>query len=240
MLGCGPERKGFLARVGFFPSPRTAPSQGAAGRAGTWTLQCLGPSAGVPPHDSAHGSHPRRHHHRARRRDRQRRRHVAPGRGRRRRRHPPRRRPVAAGGLPRAGRLRVRRRQAHPRLRPAGEMGDSHRWPDLGGRHERRGPAPRQLLPPLPRGRRRARRGLDRVPRDQHRRLPLPGHRGRAGSRSRPSAPRSAACSSCGSCASTRRCTSATSASSSSPLPAANAQLARRLTRRCSRKSTST
>ena len=52
MLGCGPERKGFLARVSCFPSPRTAPSQGAAGRAGTWTLQCLRPEPGYRAHDA--------------------------------------------------------------------------------------------------------------------------------------------------------------------------------------------
>ena len=42
MLGCGPERKGFLARVGFFPA-LACPIPGAAGRAGPWTLQRLGP-----------------------------------------------------------------------------------------------------------------------------------------------------------------------------------------------------
>ena len=47
--------------------------------------------------------------------------------------------------------------------------------PDLAGRRRRRGPAPRELLPPLPRGRRRDRRRVGGVPGDQHRRLRLPG-----------------------------------------------------------------
>ena len=56
--------------------------------------------------------------------------------------------------------------------------------PDLAGRPRRRGPAPRELLPPLPRGRRRAGRPLGGVPGHQHRRLRLPGRRGHRRSRS--------------------------------------------------------
>ena len=71
-----------------------------------------------------------------------------------------------------------------------------------------------ELLPPLPRGRRRDRRRVGGVPGHQHRRLRLPGRPRPRGSRSRPCAPRITSVHSCASCASTPRCTSGTCASS--------------------------
>ena len=93
--------------------------------------------------------------------------------GRRGRRHPPRRRPAPQGGMPRARRLRDRRRQAHGRIRPAGAFRDPHGGAGVAGRRSRRARAARRLLPPLLRDRRRERDRVDRLPRDQHRRLRL-------------------------------------------------------------------
>ena len=72
---------------------------------------------------------------------------------------------------------------------PPGPLRDPHRRPDLARRRRGRGPAARELLPPLPRGRRRARRRVGGVPRDQHRRLRVPGAAKPRGSRSTPCAP---------------------------------------------------
>ena len=211
-----PSARGFLLASASSPAPALPQPRAQPG------VRALGPCSasvrepGTAAHDPAPRGHPRRHHHRARRRGRQRRQHLAAGGGGVDGAIHRAAGPAAARRVPRARRVRVRRRQAHPRLRPAGQMGDSHRWADLGGWHQRRGPAARELLPPLPRGRRRARRARrSRSPRSAPAPTATRSPRPR-GSRSRPSAPRSAACSSCGSCASTPRCTSATSARSPS------------------------
>ena len=100
---------------------------------------------------------PRRHHHRARRRDRERRQHVVARRRRRLRRDPPGRGPGLLEPCRAPRWLRVRRRQGHPGLRAPARFVIHTVGPDLAGRHRRRGAPPRQLLPALPRGRRRDR-----------------------------------------------------------------------------------
>ena len=57
-----------------------------------------------------------------------------------------------------ARRLRDRRRQGHRRLPAAGPVGDPHRRSGLARRRSRRGRAAGVVLPPVARGRRRARR----------------------------------------------------------------------------------
>ena len=109
--------------------------------------------------------------------------------------------------------------KADPGVRPPGPLRDPHRRAHLAGRPVGGGPAAAELLPPLPRGRRRA--GGRRRSRS---RPSAPGRTGtrcpkRPGSRSTPCAPPSPTSARCASCASTPPRTSGTCASSSPRRP---------------------
>ena len=77
-----------------------------------------------------------------------------------------------------ARRLPDRRRPGHTGVRAPGRVDRARRRPGLARRRRRRGRRARVLLPPGPRGRRRAGGTLDRLPGDLHRHLRLPGRTG--------------------------------------------------------------
>ena len=163
MLAREPARKGFLPRVG---QAATGASDGGTSHPGAQSgVRALGPcsaSVGEPTlrlvGPVARGR-AGRHHRRARPRGGERRQHLAARRGRRRRRHPPGRRARAARGVPPARRLRLRRRESDIRASNLPARFVIHTvGPVWSGGDARRGPPARQLLPPLPRGRRRDRR----------------------------------------------------------------------------------
>ena len=124
------------------------------------------------------------------RRDRQRRQLVPARRRRRGRGDPPRGRAGAARGVPHAGRLQDRRREAHGRGQAAGAARDPRGRAGLARRLERRAGAAGLLLPAGDRTGRRGRRRAGRVPGDLDRRLRLPARGGRARSRCAPRARR--------------------------------------------------
>ena len=128
MLGCGPERKGFLHRVGAMILPAPPGARAQSGVRGLWAraaprsanLRC---ASWARTSRSRSATSPTEHVHAVVNAANT----VAAGRRGRRRRDPPGRRPRAARGLPRARRLRLRRRQGHPGLRAPRPLRDPHR-----------------------------------------------------------------------------------------------------------------
>ena len=151
-----------------------------------WGFESLRPHS-----DGGDHAPPGRHHaRRGGRRDRQRREREPARRRRGRRRDPPRGRPGAARRVPRAGRLRDRRREDHRRRGPPRPARDPRGRPRLAGWRRRRAGAARRLPPQGDRARRRARLRDRRLPGDLDGRLWLPARRRPRASRSpRPARP---------------------------------------------------
>ena len=205
-----PSARGFFFASGAAGAARAQPGVRALGPCSASirepTLRLVGPHLEVVLGDIVDRTRPCR---------RECREPLASRRRRRRRRHPPGRRPRAcsrpAGSS--AG-CAFGDAKATPRLRPPARFVIHTVGPIWQGGHAGEARLLAELLPPLPRGRRRDRRRVGGVPRHQHRRLRLPGARGHADrGRDRPRHA-SAACTRSASCASTPRSTSATCASS--------------------------
>ena len=199
---------------GFFFASGCCGYSGPARRPCARALQRHQSGTYAPPRGPPPRGHAGRHRHRAQRRGRERRQPLAARRRGRRRGDPPGRRARAARVVPRARRLRVRRRQGHPGVRAPGPVRDPHRGADLAGRPLRRGAPARQSA--IAAASRSPTRSAPTPSRSRPSAPALTGIRSPKppASRSAPCGPPSAASTPSGSCASTPRCTSATCTSS--------------------------